>query len=74
VYTTALPSDGYERLKVEIPAELNPFRNPTDEIVVEINGDRYLFSQVLCGDEFPHIAVPGVKSRYIMLRVLDYNA
>ena len=73
VYTTS-PAEIYDRLEVEIPDDIYYGKNEYEEILLKMDGTVYLLSEVLCGDEFPHIMVPGDKTKYKMLKVTNYNA
>ena len=61
-----------DKLEVEIPDDMIYGVNEWDEIILKIDGARYLFRELLCGKEFPHILMPRVKKEYVKLEVTNY--
>lgn len=65
VYTKA-PADAVvsEPLEVIIPDDMAPYEGELGDIVVTLDGQKYLLGDVLCGDEYPCIMIPGYTTRY----------
>lgn len=53
-----------EPLDVIIPEKFAPYENEAGEIVVTLDGYKYLLREVLCGDEHPCIMIPGHTTKY----------
>nr|DAT51551.1 MAG TPA: hypothetical protein [Caudoviricetes sp.] len=67
VYTfpcSAETADVSERIDVIIPDKYAPYETETGNIVLTIGGCKYLLREVLCGDDYPCITIPGPFAKY----------
>lgn len=57
-----------EKIEVEIPEKLNPYKTVWGETGLDINGKKYVLGELLRGDQYPKIKIPGTE-RYINLKI-----